>query len=131
MSAAVRYFSGLRVRVRVRGTFTRCMDAALSPMRQRGIRILNYLDNWLVCAVSEEQCRHHVALLLEHVQRLGLHLNYSRNAPAFPGDNLPGNGSGLKEGNDYIDPGEAAVFQSFSCGRTLGSTGYSVFASWA
>lgn len=60
-------------------TFTRCMDAALSPLRQRGIRILNYLDDWLVCAVSEEQHRHHVALLLEHVQRLGLHLNYKKS----------------------------------------------------
>ncbi|KAL0195701.1 hypothetical protein M9458_009273, partial [Cirrhinus mrigala] len=31
-------------------TFTKCMDAALSPLRQRGIRILNYLDDWLVLA---------------------------------------------------------------------------------
>ena len=37
-------------------TFTSCMDAALSPLRQGGIRILNYLDECLVCAVSEEQC---------------------------------------------------------------------------
>ncbi len=29
-------------------TFTRCMDAALSPLRQMGIRILNYLDDWLI-----------------------------------------------------------------------------------
>ncbi len=27
-------------------TFTKCVDAALSPLRQMGIRILNYLDNW-------------------------------------------------------------------------------------
>ncbi len=29
---------------------TRCMDAALSPLRQMGIRILNYLDDWLILA---------------------------------------------------------------------------------
>ncbi len=29
-------------------TFTRCMDAALSPLQQMGIRILNYLDDWLM-----------------------------------------------------------------------------------
>ncbi len=31
-------------------TFTKCMDAALSPLRQMGIRILNYLDDWLILA---------------------------------------------------------------------------------
>lgn len=60
-------------------TFTRCMDAVLSPLRRRGIRILNYLDDWLVCAVSEEQCRHHVSLLLDHIQGLGLRLNYKKS----------------------------------------------------
>ncbi len=34
-------------------TFTRCMDAALSPLRQMGICILNYLDDWLILAQSE------------------------------------------------------------------------------
>ncbi len=34
-------------------TFTKCMDTALSPQRQMGIRILNYLDDWLVLAQSE------------------------------------------------------------------------------
>ncbi len=33
-------------------TFTRCMDAALSPL-QMGIRILNYLDDWLMLAQSQ------------------------------------------------------------------------------
>ncbi len=31
-------------------TFTRCMEAAHSPLRQMGIRILNYLDDWLILA---------------------------------------------------------------------------------
>ena len=53
------------------------MDVALSPLRQG--RILNYLDNWLVCAVSREQCRHHVARLLNHIQGLGLHLNHKKS----------------------------------------------------
>ncbi|MGL5643349.1 MAG: reverse transcriptase domain-containing protein, partial [Metamycoplasmataceae bacterium] len=29
-------------------TFTKCMDAALAPLRLQGIRILNYLDDWLL-----------------------------------------------------------------------------------
>ncbi len=36
-------------------TFRKCVDAALSPLRQMGIRILNYLDDWLVLADSERQ----------------------------------------------------------------------------
>ncbi len=34
-------------------TFTRCMDASLSSLRQMGIRILNYLDDWLILAQSQ------------------------------------------------------------------------------
>lgn len=29
-------------------TFTKCMDVALSSLRQKGVRILNYLDDWLI-----------------------------------------------------------------------------------
>ncbi len=37
--------------------------------------MLNYLDNWLICAQMEERCRNHVVVLLAHVQSLGLHIN--------------------------------------------------------
>ncbi len=40
-------------------TFTKCMDAALSPLRQMGIRILNYLDDWLILAQSEVELLSH------------------------------------------------------------------------
>ncbi len=33
-------------------TFTRCMDAALSPVQQIGICMPNYLDDWLILAQS-------------------------------------------------------------------------------
>ncbi len=47
-------------------TFTKCMDAALSPLRQMGIRILNYLDDWLILAQSEVELLSHRTLLLSH-----------------------------------------------------------------
>lgn len=31
-------------------TFTKCMDAVLAPIMSQGILVLNYLDDWLVCA---------------------------------------------------------------------------------
>lgn len=50
-----------------------------APMRLWGLRILNYLDDWLVCAVSEQQSCSHVVLLLEHVQPVGWLLNYQKS----------------------------------------------------
>ncbi|CAL9704266.1 unnamed protein product [Knipowitschia caucasica] len=60
-------------------TFTRCMEAVLSPLRQEGIRILNYLDDWLLCAGTQQECRAHLSLLLEHLRQLGLRLNYEKS----------------------------------------------------
>ncbi|KAL0149536.1 hypothetical protein M9458_055063, partial [Cirrhinus mrigala] len=41
-------------------------------LRQRGIRVLNYLDNWLVLAQSEAELLSHRSLLLSHLECLGL-----------------------------------------------------------
>jgi len=35
-------------------TFSKCMDAALAPLRLQGILILNYIDDWLILAKSVE-----------------------------------------------------------------------------
>lgn len=35
-------------------TFTKCVKAALSLLRLGGIRILNYLDDWLIMAYSQD-----------------------------------------------------------------------------
>ncbi|KAL0165908.1 hypothetical protein M9458_037752, partial [Cirrhinus mrigala] len=59
--------------------FTKCMDAALAPLRQRGIRILNYLDDWLVLAQSEEELLSHRTLLLSHLECLGLKVNLPKS----------------------------------------------------
>ncbi len=61
-------------------TFTKCMDAALSPLRQMGIRILNYLDDWLILAQSEVELLSHRTLLLSHLECLGLRVNFAKSA---------------------------------------------------
>ncbi|KAL0168644.1 hypothetical protein M9458_036866, partial [Cirrhinus mrigala] len=48
-------------------TFTKCMDAALSPLRQKGMRILNYLNDWLILAQSEDELLSHRSFLLSHL----------------------------------------------------------------
>ncbi len=60
-------------------TSTQCMDAALSPLRQMGIRILNYLDNWLILAQSQAVLTSHKTLLLSHFDCLGLRVNFAKS----------------------------------------------------
>jgi hypothetical protein len=60
-------------------TFTKCVDAALSPLRQRGVRVLNYLDDWLVLAQSRGELIAHRDLILGHLKCLGLTINVSKS----------------------------------------------------
>ncbi len=53
-------------------TFTKCMDAALAPLRLQGIRVLNYLDDWLILAHSRELVSRHRDIVLCHIHSLGL-----------------------------------------------------------
>ncbi len=58
-------------------TFTRCIT--LFPLPQVGIRILNYLDNWLILAQSEAVSTSHKTLLLSHLCCLGLRVNFAKS----------------------------------------------------
>lgn len=37
-------------------TFTKCMNAILSPLHLRGVNVVNYLDDWLLKAPSAKNC---------------------------------------------------------------------------
>ncbi|KAL0181298.1 hypothetical protein M9458_023704, partial [Cirrhinus mrigala] len=56
-------------------TFTKCVDAALVPLRLQGICILNYIDDWLILAESESLAAWHRDVVLAHMKTLGLRLN--------------------------------------------------------
>ncbi|XP_048017809.1 uncharacterized protein LOC125249543 [Megalobrama amblycephala] len=60
-------------------TFTKCVDAALAPLRLQGIRVLNYIDDWLILAQSEQQAVQHRDVVLSHMRRLGLRLNTKKS----------------------------------------------------
>ncbi|KAL0183540.1 hypothetical protein M9458_019236, partial [Cirrhinus mrigala] len=55
-------------------TFTKCVDAALVPLHLQGIRILNYIDDWLILAESESLAARHQDVVLAHIKTLGLRL---------------------------------------------------------
>ncbi|XDV39369.1 hypothetical protein PO909_008624 [Leuciscus waleckii] len=61
-------------------TFTKCMDAALAPLRLRGMRVLNYLDYWLILAQSRSQLVEHRTILLDHLENLGITVNWAKSS---------------------------------------------------
>ncbi len=60
-------------------TFTKCMDAALAPLRLQGIRVLNNLDDWLILAHSREPVSRHRDIILGHIHSLGLRMNAKKS----------------------------------------------------
>ena len=59
--------------------FTKVAEAALAPLRERGIRILNYLDDWLVIAHSQELVCKHRDVVLNHLAHLGFRVNWEKS----------------------------------------------------
>ena len=59
--------------------FTRCVAAALAPLQASGMRILPYLDDWLLCAPTRGQVLRDTSALLAHVAELGLTVNYTKS----------------------------------------------------
>ncbi len=64
-------------------TFSKCVDAALSPLRASGMRILNYLDDWLILAQSRDTLLSHIDSLLIHLESLGLCVNRRKSILAL------------------------------------------------
>ncbi|XP_016107777.1 uncharacterized protein, partial [Sinocyclocheilus grahami] len=59
--------------------FTKVVEAALVPLREAGIRVLNYLDDWLILAQSRAQLCEHRDMVLSHLSRLGLRVNWEKS----------------------------------------------------
>ncbi len=59
--------------------FTKVAEAALVPLREQGVRILNYLDDWLILAQSQDQLCEHRDMVLSHLSQLGLQVNWERS----------------------------------------------------
>ncbi len=59
--------------------FTKVAEAALVPLREQGVRILNYLDDWLILAQSQAQLCEHRDLVLSHLSQLGLRVNWEKS----------------------------------------------------
>ncbi len=60
-------------------TFNKCLDAALAPLQLQGIRILNYIEDWLILGQSEQLAVRHQDFVLAHMKDLGLRLNAKKS----------------------------------------------------
>ncbi|KAL0159970.1 hypothetical protein M9458_043695, partial [Cirrhinus mrigala] len=60
-------------------TFTKSVDAALAPLRLRGIHILNCINDWLILAQLEHMAVQHRDVVLAHLKELGLRLNAKKS----------------------------------------------------
>ncbi len=59
--------------------FTKVVEGAFTPLWEEGVRILNYLDDWLILAQSREQLGDHRDLVLRHLSQLGLRVNWEKS----------------------------------------------------
>ncbi len=59
--------------------FTKVVEGARTTLWEVGVRILNYLDDWLILAQSREQLGNHRDLVLRHLSQLGLRVNWEKS----------------------------------------------------
>ena len=59
--------------------FTRVVAAALSPLQAAGLKILPYLDDWLICAPDRVRVMKDTERVIYHVQSLGLRVNLEKS----------------------------------------------------
>jgi len=54
------------------------MSAALYPLQAVGIKILPYLDEWLICAPIRQQVLKDKEAVINHIQELRFYMNLGR-----------------------------------------------------
>lgn len=91
------------------------MDAALFPLKQTGIRILNYLDNWLVLAQSEEEVLSHRSVLLSHLACLGLRVNFAKSS-LYPSQRISFLGAAFDSAHDGALAIQQLTASCYVCG---------------
>lgn len=61
-------------------TFCLCAEAGLAPLRTAGLKILTYIDDWLIIADSREKVIQNTFRVLTHIKALGFRVNVSKSS---------------------------------------------------
>lgn len=64
-------------------TFSKCVEAALEPLHRQGIRLIAYLEDLMVVAMSAELAITHTTQTVIHLTRLRFAVNWEKSVP-FP-----------------------------------------------
>lgn len=59
--------------------FSKCVEAALSPLRNSGIRIFSYIDDYLICSRSRTQAIRDSNAVTSHLMNLGFKINWEKS----------------------------------------------------
>ncbi len=59
--------------------FSKCVEAALSPLKSRGIRIFSYINDYLICSHSLEQALRDAETVTSHLSGLGFRINWTKS----------------------------------------------------
>ncbi|KAL1268394.1 hypothetical protein QQF64_033757 [Cirrhinus molitorella] len=59
--------------------FSKCIEAALTPLRKAGLRVTAYLDDLLLCAPSRQQAEISMEMLVSHLKGLGFKINETKS----------------------------------------------------
>ncbi|XP_043992827.1 uncharacterized protein LOC122842751 [Gambusia affinis] len=59
--------------------FVKCTEAAVAPLRQQGVRVATYIDDWLIAAPSLQEAADHTTLLSKHMLDLGFKINVEKS----------------------------------------------------
>ena len=62
--------------------FTRVMAPVAKILHQWGVRLLRYLDDWLILTESEDRCREARQLVIRICAELGIQVNLTKSKPA-------------------------------------------------
>ncbi len=74
------------------------------PLRASGMRVLNYLDDWLIFAQSRDTPASHIDKLLRHLEFLRLCVNMHKSILAPSQSNVSGSVLRLKAGCHFVFP---------------------------
>ncbi|XP_038163380.1 uncharacterized protein LOC119798106 [Cyprinodon tularosa] len=103
--------------------FVKCTEAAVGPLRRRGIRVATYIDDWLIASSSHQEASLHTAMIKEHLMDLGFKINLEKSS-LFPSQRIAFIGLSLDSIHARVSKREPGIIQPLQ--EAAGADGRSI-----